>query len=371
MKKVSIVSTSRGTAAGLQEALDRLGGLARFVTRGDRVMVKPNLNGDCVTDLGLTEALIRLLLDLAPKEVFIAESTFGDAANTRFFFQKSGYAELAGRYGLRLVNLNESEAVETPVARPLALEKLKLAREVFEADRLINLPKMKVHYATGVSLALKNLKGLLVGDEKKHFHDVGLDRAIVDLNNTVPVHLNIVDAITGMERLGPHGGDLVRPDLLIAGAAAWRTDCVGIRVMDYELKEVGHLARYLEVNGLDPADVELAGLGIEAARHPFKKVNMANLLPPNIRVRQRNACCACLNALILSGRFLERPPAAPVEVCLGSLPEASVAGCPQIAFGNCAVKRCGPGLPKVEGCPPYPFELKKVLERNFKKAEGN
>jgi len=58
----------------------------------------------------------------------------------------------------------------------VVLEKLRIAREVYEADRITNLPNMKVHYATGITLALKNLKGLLVGNEKRHFHEVGLDK---------------------------------------------------------------------------------------------------------------------------------------------------------------------------------------------------
>lgn len=371
MNRVSISSTKNGIPRGLKEALELIGGLAGFITRNDRVMIKPNLNGEGCTDIRLTEALIRMLLDISPKEVFIAESTFGDAANTRMFFKKSGYSDLAKRHDIRLVNLNESVIVETPVARPLALEKLKLAQEVFEADKIINIPKMKVHYATGVSLSLKNLKGLLVGDEKKHFHDIGLDNAIIDLNNTVKTHLTIIDAITGMERMGPHGGDMVRPDLLIAGASAWRADCAGIRIMDYSIDEVRHLAGYIAVHGLDPADMEITGLDINTVRFPFKKVNMENLLPENIRVHRKNACSSCMNALLLSCRFLDAPPEKPVNLYLGSIPEKDFsADAPAIAFGNCCAKKTGPSVPSVRGCPPYPFVLKKTLATLLKKKEA-
>ena len=92
---------------------------------------------------------------------------------------------------------------------------------------------MKVHYATGITLALKNMKGLLVGGAKRRCHEAGLDKAIVDLNNTldkaivdlnntIRPHLNVVDAISCMERMGPRGGDIVRMDLVMAGGDSGR-----------------------------------------------------------------------------------------------------------------------------------------------------
>ncbi|MBP2676452.1 MAG: hypothetical protein H6Q84_3292, partial [Deltaproteobacteria bacterium] len=212
--KVSLVKTLGGIPEALAESLDLIGGLSRFVRRGDRVLLKPNLNGEeCCTDKALAEAMVRLLSDFGAGKIFFAESTFGNAEMTDTFFEQTGYAELARRYGIPLYNLNRSEAVEVEVKEPLAFGKLPIAREVFEADRIVNLPNMKVHYATGITLALKNMKGLLVGGAKRRCHEVGLDKAIVDLNNTIRPHLNVVDAISCMERMGPRGGDIVRMDL--------------------------------------------------------------------------------------------------------------------------------------------------------------
>ena len=121
-------------------------------------MLKPNLNGEegC-TNRELVEALIGLLRDFGVREVFIGESTFGDARTTAALFRQTGYAELAAKHAIRLCNLNESDFVEVPVTRPLLTGTLRVAREFLEADRVINLPNLKVHYATGMTLALKNL----------------------------------------------------------------------------------------------------------------------------------------------------------------------------------------------------------------------
>jgi uncharacterized protein (DUF362 family) len=347
--------------AALNSAVERIGGWDRFVGRNDRVLLKPNLNGDGCTNRDLVEALIRLLLDHSVKQIVIAESTFGDKNTTDMFFRKSGYAALAARYGIELLNLNASEAVDVPVAGGLVLDKVRIAREVFEADKIINLPNMKVHYATGVSLSLKNLKGLLVGDEKKRFHEVGLDKAIVDLNRVVKVHLNIIDCISCMERMGPHGGDKLQLNLLLAGEHPAEVDYVGIQVMGYRLDEVGHLERYLEAHCVDPSRIEIVGEPIDAVRHPFQKVAMANIIPEGFRVHNRNACSSCMNAFLLSCRFIEESPREPIDVYLGSMVEGDVAEGMTIAFGNCCPGHVARDH-RIQGCPPYPFLLRDRLK---------
>jgi uncharacterized protein (DUF362 family) len=170
---VSLVKVRRSVGESLVRALDLVGGLSRYVRRGDAVLLKPNLNGvEGCTDKELVESLIGMLREHGAGRIFIAESTFGDRRMTDMFFRKTGYAELAARYWIELLNLNAAEAVEVRVAKPLAFETLPIARAAYEADRIINLPNMKVHYATGITLAMKNLKGLLVGDAKRRCHEI-------------------------------------------------------------------------------------------------------------------------------------------------------------------------------------------------------
>jgi uncharacterized protein (DUF362 family) len=352
---------------GLRAALDLLGGLPQFIRAGDRVLLKPNLNGvEGCTDIALTESLIQMLLDGGAGEVFIAESTFGDARMTEMLFAKTGYAALAEEYSIRLLNLNRSEIVRVKVPRPLVLETVSLAREVFEADKIINLPNMKVHYATAVTIALKNLKGLLVGDEKKHFHEVGLDRAICDLNSVVRPALNIVDAISCMERMGPRGGDIVNLNLLIAGDDPAAVDSVGCAVMGFDVSEVKHLALYVAANAVDLDDVEVLGETIDSVRRPFKKAVLENILPKVFTVHNTNACSACMNALLLSCSLLPETPEDAVDVFLGKMHEGAAAPAGlKVAFGNC----CRSALPadiRIPGCPPYPFTLAERLKARAK-----
>ncbi|HNS33042.1 MAG TPA: DUF362 domain-containing protein, partial [bacterium] len=192
MGKVSIVRANKDLRESIERAIGLIGGLETFVNHQDRVMLKPNVNGtEAGTSLLVTEALINIITAYGVKKLVIAESTFGNAGMTDAFFEKTGYRRLSGKYDAELINLNNSQIKNFKVQKPLILENLKIAREVFDRYKIINIPVMKVHYATGVTLAMKNLKGLLVGDEKRHFHEAGLDKAIVDLNNSIKPALNI------------------------------------------------------------------------------------------------------------------------------------------------------------------------------------
>jgi len=365
MGKVSIVRTDGGVGYALAYAIDLIGGLGAFVKPGDAVMLKPNINGtEGVTSPDLVASLLSLLKDMGPKKIVIAEATFGNERMTDMFFAKSGYADLAKRYAVDLVNLNRSQAVPVPVKKPRVKETLHIAREVFEADRIINMPVMKVHYATGITLALKNLKGLLVLDEKRHFHEVGLEDAIVDLNNTVKPALNIVDAIRCMERMGPRGGDMVDLNLILAGADSAEVDYVGMAVMEHTLADVKHLKLYMEDNGIDPAQIEVVGLRVDDVKYPFRKARLSVAMPPGVTVHESDACSSCMNALLLSFEVLGKEFSRPMQIFLGRKANPDPAGSGYgVAFGNCCDPKSGHFDLAVKGCPPYPFELRDKLSQ--------
>jgi len=360
---VSITRTKGNIKRALSDALSLIGGLETYIRKSDKVMLKPNLNGtEGVTNIELVEALIQMLLDSNIRDILIAESAFGPAQFTDMFFKKNGYTDLADKYHIPLINLNHSEIVEAAVPEPLIIDKIKIAREAFEADRIINLPVMKVHYATAVTLALKNLKGLLVGDEKRRFHETGLDRAIVDLNSVIRPALHIVDCITCMEGMGPRGGDLFNLNLIIAGADPGEVDYTGIGIMDFTLDEVKHLKYYVESNKIDLNGVEVLGEKISGVKRPFRRAALSTIVPEDCRIHDRDACSSCMNALLLSLQIMEKDVPKNVDIYLGTkVPfEENVKGL-KIGFGNCCPD--DQTFDKyIKGCPPYPFALGKALK---------
>jgi len=360
LELVSIVRTGQGIDDALGRALELVGGLGAFVRPSDRVLVKPNLNGtEGFTSAALTGALIRRLRDLGVASVRIGEATFGKPAMTDMFFKETGYAELAHRLGVELVNLNRSRPVDVRVPNPLAVDRVQVAREVLESDCIINLPNMKVHYATGITVAMKNLKGVLVGDEKRRFHEVGLEKAIADLNSVVRPALNVVDAVKCMERMGPRGGDLVSMDLLIAGRSTVAVDCVAARIMGFEPREILHLRYGLTETFPAGEDVKVVGESIEAVKRPFVRAEVAGMVPDCFSVQESGACSACMNAFLLSCRLMKHLPEQEMEVCMGTKARRTGQG-PCIAFGNCCPRDMNAEI-RIGGCPPYPFALGESL----------
>ena len=154
MGRVSLVRHKGNVKDSLSRSLDFIGGLRRYVGPNDRVLLKPNLNDVAVfTNISLTESLVQMLVDLRTKP-FIGESTFGNANMTNVIFRQTGYSDLAAKYGIDIFNFNQSQSVAVKVPKPIVTERIRIAKEVFEADKIINLPNMKVHYATGITLCL-------------------------------------------------------------------------------------------------------------------------------------------------------------------------------------------------------------------------
>ena len=364
MNKVSIRKIESSIKNALKQSLDDIGGIKTILKPCDRVMLKPNINGDeCVTNIELVENLIELLRENSINNIVIAESTFGNAQITEHCFNVNGYKSLAEKYGIKLINLNKSEFLEKVVHNCKIAPSLKIAKEVFEVDKIINLPVMKVHYATGITLCLKNLKGLLVGDEKKHFHEIGLDQAIVDLNSIVKPDLNIVDCTSCMERMGPKGGDIVKLNSIISGINAALVDYVGMKIMSYSLEEVKHLKLFIESNNINISNIDIIGNKIEELRYEFKKANLSKIIKENIKIINNDACSSCMNALILSLQLAGDIDLSDKTICLGSKfhPE-DFDETPKIAFGKCCINNMNNYDYKIIGCPPYPFELKKVID---------
>ena len=362
MGTISIRRTDDGLERALAAALEGIGGLSAYIKPGDRVLLKPNINGtEGATDLGLVEAIISLLRQMQPSKIAIGESSFGSAQITDLSFAKTGYCALAQKHGIDLINFNNSKPVEIAVKNPRVLPTIKIAAEVFEFDKIINIPVMKVHYATGITLALKNLKGIVPGGFKRHFHQIGLDNAIADLNNTIKPALTIADCICAMEKMGPRGGDPVPLNLIMAGRCSGELDYTGSRIMGFTLDEVQHLRYFLEDNSIDAENIETSGLSIEEAFYPFKKPKLATVIPRQFTLHESDACSSCMNALILSCQFLKKEPALDADVHLGSLGLENGSK-RSIAFGTCAAKAHPGAALAIRGCPPYPFDLNGALE---------
>ncbi|MCK4251017.1 DUF362 domain-containing protein [candidate division WOR-3 bacterium] len=223
-----VIGVARGEKTKLvKAALDAIGGIDKFIKQGDRVCIKPNIsfaaNVDCgaTTTPEITKQVVELCLDAGASKVIILDHTI---QNPQLCVEKSKIEEaLIDKKKVSLLTLTkERQFTEIEIPQGKELKSIKIAKAIQSADKLINLPTAKSHSATGVSLGIKNLMGLIWN--RGHLHHVNLDKAIAELATVIKPDLTIVDATRALTEGGPGGpGKTVVLNKVIAG-----TDIVAV-----------------------------------------------------------------------------------------------------------------------------------------------
>ncbi len=184
---------------------------------------------------------------MGAREVFVAEGQ-GHCRDTDFVLEQSGLAPILDEERLEFVDLNHDdvEAVSNPFGAS-SLDRLHLPVSLRRADLIVSLPKMKTHHWAGVTLAMKNLFGVMPGVAygwpKNVLHHAGIPGSILDINAAVRPHLAIVDGIVGMEGDGPIMGSPIDSGVLVFGANLPAVDATATRLMGIDPWRVEFLAR--------------------------------------------------------------------------------------------------------------------------------
>jgi uncharacterized protein (DUF362 family)/Pyruvate/2-oxoacid:ferredoxin oxidoreductase delta subunit len=276
-------------AAAVRQAMDDLGGIGRFVRPGMNVVLKPNLlmrrRPEEVTTTH--PAVVRAVADLVTKaggRVTVADSPGGPHIATilKGVYDASGMNDVARRTGATLNYDLTDEEVPSPQAK--YLRRVRVIKPLVGADLVINLPKLKTHGQMAYSGAVKNMFGAVPGTLKLEYHmRLGTaDRfadALIDIYLAVRPALTIMDAVVGMDGLGPSAGDQKEIGLVLAGEDAFAVDLAALRVVGADPASVPVL-RCAAARGLVPAsaaDLEIAGDGLQEV-HGFRMVQHDALL---------------------------------------------------------------------------------------------
>ncbi|MBN1834395.1 MAG: DUF362 domain-containing protein, partial [Spirochaetales bacterium] len=180
--------------AMFDRGIAELGGMGRFVKRGQTVVIKPNMSWSSPPESGantnplLLKRIVEHCLNAGASKVY-----FLDHNLSRNSYQISGLLEAGERAGAVFVPANSSSYYH-PVRIPGAkvLNSTAIHEQILEADVFINVPVLKHHGSTAVSCALKNLMGIVW--DRGYFHRHGLQQAIADVALYRKPDLNVVDA---------------------------------------------------------------------------------------------------------------------------------------------------------------------------------
>lgn len=387
-KKVVSVVKCQDPGEGAIKALSLLETEGDFKHTSGVVFLKPNIVVSIpydqapaeLTDPTLVAALVRYFYERGAAKVMVGErpawgGPFHDA------YRVSGFGKVISENGGIMCDLDSEPEVWVPVEGHV-ITGIRLPRALVDADLLVNVPKAKTHFLTGVTVGIKNLFGCIRYEDRKKYHrEIDLASVLADLLKGLPPGLTVVDAVQAMEGFGPHAGTAVEMGLVIAGTDAVAVDTVGTYLMGVEPRSLAVLqaAEKLGLGSIDVDDVRVLGERLDEVKR--------TLLPPifqfvspheNVHVFAGGICPGCR----------PRIPTVP-ESCDASKSYAVIIGREPIAMrpdveadevwlvGNCGVragmaylfrkaffggfKKGVPNVVKVPGCPPLDWYSQRVI----------
>ena len=228
----------------VKSALQALGGIERFVPKGSRVLIKPNI---CVayhtyeyaatTNPWVVAALVQHCLQAGASRVQVMDFPFGGSA--RDAYAKSGIAEQVEAAGGEMVLMSSFKYTPTQIPGAVDLKQAEVYDEALKADVLIDVPIAKHHGSARLSLGMKNLMGLVLDRGRLHWN---LGQCIADLASLLRPTLTVVDAVRILTAHGPSGGsldDVKKLDTLIASpdvvaADAYASTLFGLQPLDLD-----------------------------------------------------------------------------------------------------------------------------------------
>jgi len=281
-KPLDIVAVYGGTAVEMfEKGIAEMGGMGRFVKKGQSVVLKPNIGWDRTpeyganTDPDLMGVVTRYCLEAGAKEVICFDRTCGNDWEN---YKMSGIQEAVEKNGGKMITgHNESLFEEQEIPKGVKLKKAKVHKLLLSADVCINMPVLKHHGGTKITAALKNSMGCIW--DRGFWHSNDLPQCIADFSTYWKTQLTILDAYRVMLENGPRGSNpdrapiakyqIISTDMVAADTAATQIFAQVARQHNmgrpYTLDEITYLAL-----------AEKAGVGtMDLTKLNMKRVAMA------------------------------------------------------------------------------------------------
>jgi uncharacterized protein (DUF362 family) len=241
-----LIAVVRGKDVGRMAAaaFDRLGGVGRFISPGDRVLIKPNVGWDrqpeqaANTNPELVGAVVRLCREARASEVWVTDASINDPYRS---FARSGIEQAVTASGGTVKFTRDSDFVPTDL-KGQVLRVWPVSRFYHDVDKVINMPVVKHHSLSRCTIAMKNWYGILGGQRNRLHQDIHV--SIADLAAAMRPTLTITDATRVLVRNGPTGGNLSDVSIentIIAGLDEVALDALALGFLDIAVDDVPFL----------------------------------------------------------------------------------------------------------------------------------
>jgi uncharacterized protein (DUF362 family) len=228
----------------VKAALDAMGGIKEFISRGDIVVIKPNIGWDRTpeqagnTNPEVVAAVVKLCFEAGAKKVKVFDRPVNDP---RRCYVQSGIMSAAKALGADVDYMDERKFKDMDI-KGVALKSWPLYTDIFEADKVINIPIAKHHGLAKLTLSMKNWMGVM-GGSRRQIHQK-LDESLVDLSMKIKPTLTILDAVRILTANGPQGGslaDVKKLDTIIVGFDPVAIDSYGATLFGMKGSDLGYV----------------------------------------------------------------------------------------------------------------------------------
>ncbi len=252
------LAISRGAAPreNLEGALDAIGGLKTLIAPGEAVLIKPNVGWDRAPEMAantnpeLVGALVTLCFKAGAKEVIVADNSCNKVERC---FLRSGIGNAAAEAGARVLMPGKRDYCEADLGGEF-VGVWPVLKVLYEVDRVINVPVLKHHSSSGLTIGMKNWFGV-IGGFRGRLHQK-MDQSIVDLAAYVKPTLTVLDAHRVLTGNGPTGGnlrDVKEMKTLAVSTDEVAVDAFGAELMGSPAERIGYIP-LAEKRGLGRAD---------------------------------------------------------------------------------------------------------------------
>lgn len=245
-ENLTLVVARNGSPAQLvRRAVENLGGMSRFVKKGQTVLIKPNIGWDRLPEQAANTnpeevaEVVKMCKEAGAKRVRVLDRTCNQA---RRCYKRSGIETASKQAGAEVRHIVKSRFKTVKIPGGELVKSWPFYRDALDADVFINMPIAKDHSISRVTLGFKNIMGIIGGD-RGQIHKNFMTK-IVDLNLAIKPALTIIDAYRVLLRNGPSGGnlaDVAEKKIVIAGTDPVAVDSYAMGLFDIDPNEVEYL----------------------------------------------------------------------------------------------------------------------------------
>jgi uncharacterized protein (DUF362 family)/ubiquinone/menaquinone biosynthesis C-methylase UbiE len=367
----------------LETKLEKLFQALEYVPpRNGKIFFKPNLCGrdPKLRSENISGAFLEALIRIFSKyncKILIGHTSLLGTIEIDYPFEKlaaaENYDKVAARYSnVELVNLDK-----VPQKK---IQKDKILFEIpallDEVDQYINITKLKTHAQTTASLSLKNAMGTCSMANRKIMHYLDVHHYIAELATIIKPHLNIIDGVLAMEGQGPHHGEDIRQNIILAGYDMVELDSLACTTMGIDYRQVEYIVKSQE-KGVGQFASPVLLKKYEGLKRSFKLATSCTEKIKNLRIWPTTACTGCTAALVEIGLKIDQMKGEmqdfkvpPIDFFTGTGQGIDFTNVGKIyGIGDCTKEFCQSH--NIEYLPGCPMSIKQVEQFLFERVEAN